>query len=252
MDRLAFEEVGLAYGGADGVRALEGVSFSVGAGESLAILGPSGCGKSSMLRMACGLMRPTSGRVLADGAPVAGPGLATALILQDFGLLPWRNVLENAGMGLKVRRIPKRERERRAREALELVGLAGFSQAYPADLSGGMKQRLAIARALALDVSLLLMDEPLSALDSLLREQMQDMLLDLWKKEGYAQVVVTHSIEEAAFLGQRIVVMTPRPGRVSRIVANPGQGAPGFRSAEAFHGTCDALRRALEEGVAHA
>ena len=199
-----------------GTLALDGLSFSVEKGESVAIIGPSGCGKSSTLQMAAGLLQPTSGKVTIDGAPVTAPRQDTSLILQDFGLLPWKTVRDNAELGLKIHGVGKAERRQRAERALGLVGLQDFAQAYPSGLSGGMRQRLALARSLALDVDLLLMDEPLSALDALLREQLQDTLLALWQAQGYAQILVTHSIEEAVFLGQRILVLTPRPGRRSR------------------------------------
>lgn len=250
MQRLEFRNVSLTYERAgDGVEALRSLDLAVEAGESLAIIGPSGCGKSSLLRMACGLLRPTEGEVLLDGAPLMAPRRDTALILQDFGLLPWATVAANAELGLKVRGVSRTERRRRAAEALALVGLQGFSKAYPSELSGGMQQRLALARALALDVRLLLMDEPLSALDALLRERIQDLLRDLRQREGYAQMLVTHSIEEAVFLGQRIVVMSARPGRVVGSIDNPQAGSEGYRLTEAFHRRCDAVRELLSAEV---
>lgn len=244
MPKLAFEDVSLRYD--DGqLLALEDLNLAVEAGESVAVIGPSGCGKSSMLQMAAGLLQPTSGAVRIDEAPVERPRQKTALILQDFGLLPWKTVQANAELGLKVRGIDKDARSKRAAEALAQVGLADFAQAFPAELSGGMQQRLALARAIALHIDLLLMDEPLSALDALLREQMQDMLLELWQREGYAQVLVTHSIDEAVFLGQRIVVMSPRPGHVIAVKENPAMGTPGHRGSEAFFDLVNELRELL-------
>lgn len=176
MHKLEFRDVTLRYDdgrhGADGLLAVENLSLAVEAGESLAIIGPSGCGKSSTLQMAAGLVRPSSGEVFIDGQLITKPRQKTALILQDFGLLPWKTVLANAELGLKVRGVDRERREAKAREALDLVGLADFAHAYPGELSGGMQQRLALARSIALDVDLLLMDEPLSALDALLREQL--------------------------------------------------------------------------------
>ncbi len=251
MEYLQFKDVALTYERESAaVAALGSLDLSVGPGESLAIIGPSGCGKSSLLRMACGLLRPTSGEVLLEGAPLLAPRRDTALILQDFGLLPWATVGANAELGLKVRGVARAERRERAQEALALVGLADFAKAYPSELSGGMQQRLALARALALDVRLLLMDEPLSALDALLRERIQDLLRDLWRREGYAQVLVTHSIEEAVFLGQRIAIMSARPGRVVRTIRNPEAGQDGYRLAEAFHRRCDEVRELLAQEVA--
>jgi NitT/TauT family transport system ATP-binding protein len=183
---------------------------------------------------------------------MTGPRLRTALILQDFGLLPWKNALHNAALGLEIRHHPPAERRRRAIEALERVGLGEFLDAYPAELSGGMRQRLGLARALALDADLLLMDEPLSALDALTREDLQDLLLALWLQRGHTSLLVTHSIEEAVFLGRRIIVMTPRPGRVHAVVENSRMGEPDYRTTEEFYARCVELRRLLaQEGALH-
>lgn len=186
-----------------------------------------------------------TGRVLVQGEPLRGPRQQTALILQDFGLIPWKTVYQNAELGLAIRRMPAKERRERTRQALDQVGLLAFERAYPQELSGGMKQRLALARALALDIDLLLMDEPLSALDALLREQLQDTLLRLWRERGYAQVLVTHSIEEAVLLGQRIVVLSARPGTISALVENPHEGTPAFRSSSEFLERCTQVRQVL-------
>ena len=254
MASLRFDSVSLTYEGSDRtVRALDALELHVAEGEPVAVIGPSGCGKSTLLLLAAGLLSPNSGTVqVGDGEPLAGPRRETALILQDFGLLPWKTVEANAGLGLQVRGVPREERRRRSAEALERVGLGDFAHAYPAELSGGMRQRLALARAVALDADLLLMDEPLSALDALKREDLQDVLLGLWKRRGHTQVLVTHSIEEAVFLGRRVVVMTPRPGRVAAIVENPEMGEAGYRDSELYHERCVQLRRVLsEEGAVH-
>jgi len=232
------------------VRALDALDLALESGDAVSIIGPSGCGKSTLLLAVAGLVPLSSGSVTIAGTEVTGPRLRTALILQDFGLLPWKDALHNAALGLEIRHHPKGERTRRAVEALDRVGLGEFLDAYPAELSGGMRQRLGLARAVALDADLLLMDEPLSALDALTREDLQDLLLALWRQRGHTSVLVTHSIEEAVFLGRRIVVMTPRPGRVHAVVANPGMGEAGFRATEEFHGRCAELRRLLaEEGA---
>lgn len=251
MEELVFDNVSLVYE-KDGRRicALEDLSFTVSQGESVAIIGPSGCGKSSLLRMACGLQKPTSGCVRIDGRQVDAPGNDTALIPQDFGLLPWKNVQANAELGLKIRHVARDERRRRARCALSSLGLDEFASAYPNELSGGMRQRLALARALALDVGLMLLDEPLSALDSLLREQIQDMLLNLWRSKDYAQVMVTHSIEEAVFLGQRILIMDDRPGKIIAEIVNDQVATDSFRQSAAFHGLCDDIRSLLAKHAA--
>lgn len=256
--KLRLQGVSQAYEGARGeTRALQNMDIDVAPGEAVAILGPSGCGKSTSLLIAAGLRVPTQGAAFVDGVRVAGPRLNTALILQDFGLLPWKTVAENAGLGLQIRKTPKRERAERVARALEQVGLADFADAFPAELSGGMRQRLAMARALTCDADLLLMDEPLSALDALLREEMQDMLKRCWCEQGYAQVLVTHSIEEAVYLGQRIVVMSPRPGRVVHVLENAEMQQENWRDADLFFERCRALREMLrdivaKEEVAHA
>ncbi len=254
MAALTFDKLSLTYEGSDrSVRALDALSLSIGAGEPVAVIGPSGCGKSTLLLLAAGLLAPSGGRVLVEGSALVGPRRETALILQDFGLLPWKTVAHNAGLGLEVRRVARADRQHRVAEALERVGLAEFAHAYPSELSGGMRQRLALARAVALDADVLLMDEPLSALDALKREDLQDVLLELWRRRGHTQVLVTHSIEEAVFLGRRVVVMTPRPGRVAAVVDNPGMGSDGYRDSEAYHERCVRLRRILAgEGAVHA
>ncbi|MDD5806640.1 MAG: ABC transporter ATP-binding protein [Eggerthellales bacterium] len=256
VPKLEMKGVSQTYQGARGTTvALATMSLKVAPGESLAILGPSGCGKSTSLLLASGLRTPSEGKVLIDGEQVTGPRLATALILQDFGLMPWKTVEQNAGLGLEVRKVPKTQRVQRVRDALEQVGLEDFATAYPAELSGGMRQRLAMARALTCDIDLLLMDEPLSALDALLREEMQNMLKDTWRKAGYAQVLVTHSIEEAVYLGQRVVVMSPRPGKIIFELDNAGMEQEDWRDAPEFFDRCRTLRSVLKEcegGVSHA
>jgi NitT/TauT family transport system ATP-binding protein len=249
---LRFDSVSMTYEGSDrSVRALDTLALDVASGEPVAVIGPSGCGKSTLLLIAAGLLAPTKGGVAIGDAAVIGPRRETALILQDFGLLPWKTVEHNAALGLTIRGVDRAETRRRTSEALERVGLAEFAHAYPAELSGGMRQRLALARAVALDADLLLMDEPLSALDALKREDLQDVLLELWQRRGHTQVLVTHSIEEAAFLGRRVVVMSPRPGRVAAVVDNPGMGADGYRQSAEFYRVATELRRflALEGAV---
>ncbi|MDR3687360.1 MAG: ABC transporter ATP-binding protein [Coriobacteriia bacterium] len=251
MATLEFDSTGMTYEGSDrSVRALDALTLSVAEGEPVAVIGPSGCGKSTLLLIAAGLLTPTEGAVRVGGSAVDGPRRETALILQDFGLLPWKTVEANAALGLTVRGVARTEARKRAADALERVGIAEFARAYPGELSGGMRQRLALARAVALDADLLLMDEPLSALDALKREDLQDVLLELWQRRGHAQVLVTHSIDEAVFLGRRVVVMSPRPGRVSAIVDNPGVGGAGYRASEEFFRVAVRLRAALaEEGA---
>ena len=246
---LEFDHVSLTYTGQAGdVHALHDVSFSVEQGESVALIGPSGCGKSSLLHATAGLIRPTEGEVRVNGAVVTAPRRETAFIPQDLGLFPWKTVLQNALAGLEIRRVPRAEARKRADAALRQVGLADFRHVYPKDLSGGMRQRLALARALALDADLFLLDEPLSAIDALLRETLQDMLLDLQVERGHTQVLVTHSIDEAVYLGQRIFVFTERPGKLACVIENPHEPEHAYRDSLAFSHMCAQVRAALAKG----
>lgn len=246
---IEFTQVSASYDdGAERVVACSDVSFTVESGQAIALIGPSGCGKSTTVRMAAGLLSPTAGSVLVNGADVERPRQATAFIPQDLGLFPWKTVLQNAALGLTVRGVSKKEARERACVALSQVGLAGFERSYPKELSGGMRQRLALARALAMDADLLLMDEPLSAIDALLRESLQDTLLDLWRKRGHTQMLVTHSIEEAVFLGQRILVFCSRPGTIVADICNPEMGAPTWRDTAGFAERCHEVRKALAAG----
>ena len=245
-DILRFHGLCLDYTSAAGsIRALENLEFSVACGEPLVLIGPSGCGKTSTLLLAAGLLRPTSGEVQVDGAVIRTPRPATALILQEYGLLPWKTVFENAALGLRIRHLTRTQITERTLAALEQVELAQFAKNYPDELSGGMRQRLALARALTLDADLLLMDEPLSALDAMLREGMQDTLLRLWQTRQHAQVLVTHSIEEAAFLGRRIAVYSARPGTIRVWLDNPGMGDLDYRADPAYSRCCLELRKML-------
>ncbi|WP_239073327.1 ABC transporter ATP-binding protein [Sediminihabitans luteus] len=198
--------------------AVDDLSLDVAAGELVTVVGPSGCGKSTLLDLVAGLSTPTSGRILVDGREVTGPGLDRGIVFQQYALLPWRSAQRNVELGLEARGLPAPERRRVAREKLELVGLAGFEDRYPHELSGGMKQRVAIARALAFDPEVLLMDEPFAALDAQTREQLQDELLRIWRATGKTIVFITHGIEEAVYLGQRVVVLSGRPGRVRTVI----------------------------------
>jgi NitT/TauT family transport system ATP-binding protein len=182
------------------------------------LLGPSGCGKSTLLSMIAGFVTPTSGRILVDGQPVAGPGRDRGVVFQEYVLFPWRTARQNVEFGPLVRRLPPAERQRVAEHYLAMVGLAEHAQKYPRELSGGMKQRVAIARALANAPEVLLMDEPFGALDAQTREVMQEELLKIWLAERKTIVFVTHSISESLYLADDIVVMTARPGRIKEIV----------------------------------
>lgn len=194
--------------------ALEDVSLTVADGEFLTLVGPSGCGKSTLLELIGGLLAPTSGELLLDGEPITGPGLDRGIVFQQYALLPWRSAQSNVELGLEVAGVDRSDRAARAREVLDLVGLGVFRDRYPHELSGGMKQRVAIARSLAYEPRVLLMDEPYAALDAQTRELLQGELRSIWRRTGATVVFITHGIEEAVYLGQRVAVMTSRPGRI--------------------------------------
>ncbi|GGO87873.1 ABC transporter ATP-binding protein [Wenjunlia tyrosinilytica] len=198
--------------------AVQGVDLEVAAGEFTVLVGPSGCGKSTLLDLLGGLTQPSGGQILVDGEPVTGPGLDRGIVFQQYALLPWRTAQGNVEFGLEATGVPRRRRAERARHYLDLVGLAGFEDRHPHELSGGMKQRVAIARSLAYDPDVLLMDEPFAALDAQTRESLQDELLGIWERTGKTIVFITHGIEEAVYLGQRVAVLTSRPGRVKQVV----------------------------------
>ncbi|MDJ1137771.1 ABC transporter ATP-binding protein [Streptomyces iconiensis] len=201
-----------------GFTALEDIELDIADGEFTVLVGPSGCGKSTLLDLLGGLALPTSGRVLLDGEPVTGPGRDRGTVFQQYALLPWRTARGNVEFGLEAAGVPRRERAERAGEFLSLVGLDGFGDRHPHELSGGMRQRVAIARSLAYDPDVLLMDEPFGALDAQTRESLQDELLRVWQRTRKTVVFITHSIDEAVLLGQRVAVLTSRPGRVKEVV----------------------------------
>ncbi|WP_030172936.1 ABC transporter ATP-binding protein [Spirillospora albida] len=198
--------------------ALEETSLDIAEGEFLVVVGPSGCGKSTLLDLLGGLTRPTSGRVLLDGAEITGPALDRGVVFQQYALFPWRTAARNIEFGLEGMGLTRKERADVARYHLDLVGLSGFGDRYPHELSGGMKQRVAIARSLAYDPGVLLMDEPFAALDAQTRETLQDELLRIWQSTGKTIVFITHGIDEAVYLGRRVAVLTSRPGRVKEVV----------------------------------
>ncbi|HVQ68125.1 MAG TPA: ABC transporter ATP-binding protein [Bradyrhizobium sp.] len=198
--------------------ALVDINLQIEEGEFVCLLGPSGCGKSTLLKIIAGLIPATSGRITINGRPVSGPGPERAVVFQDYALFPWMTVRDNVEFGLEARRLPLAQRREVSSRLLKVVGLSDFAERFPHQLSGGMKQRVSIARALAVDPSLLLMDEPFGALDAQTRQLLQDELLRIWREYRKTVVFVTHSIEEAIYLSDRIVVMTARPGRVKQIV----------------------------------
>ena len=203
------------------ISALQNFDLDIREGEFFTILGPSGCGKSTFLNVLAGLARKTGGSIHIDGQPASGINRQQGVVFQGYALFPWRNVLQNIEMGLEIRHVPKRERKEISAHFLNLVGLDGFGHRYPHELSGGMRQRVAIARALAYSPSLLLMDEPFAALDAQTREILQSELLRIWEQHKTTIVFITHSLDEAIYLSDRIAVMTHRPGRIKSILNVP-------------------------------
>lgn len=215
------------------VEALRDMSLEFPRGQLTSLLGPSGCGKTTLLKIVAGLLPANSGQVLINGQPVSGPGPDRAFVFQDFALLPWASVLRNVAFGLELRKVPKSEREAIAEKYIANVGLKGFENSYPHELSGGMRQRVGLARALSVNAQVLLMDEPFSAVDEQTRRKFQEDLLGLVKNENKTFIFVTHSIEEAVYVSDQIAILLPRPSRVSEVIRPTG-----FR-----HKSVDSIRR---------
>jgi len=202
----------------NGFTALENISFRVREKGFICILGPSGCGKTTLLRLAAGLDLPTSGEILLDGKKIEGPGPDRGVVFQEYALFPWRTVRRNVEFGLEIKGVTVEDRSKIVDKYLEIVQLTRFADAYPHELSGGMKQRVAIARALANEPKILLMDEPFGALDAQTRNQLQEELLGIWDRERESVLFITHNVDEAVFLGEQIVLLTASPGRVKEII----------------------------------
>jgi NitT/TauT family transport system ATP-binding protein len=218
MAEIQMKHIVKRYG--DGFPAVNDVSIDVDDGEFLILVGPSGCGKSTVLDLIAGLAKPSSGTLSVDGVPISGPGLDRSVVFQQYTLLPWRTALANVEFALEAKGgLSKKERVERARSYLDLVGLGEFAQRFPHELSGGMKQRVAIARSLSYEPQVLLMDEPFGALDAQTRERLQEELIAIWQRTGTTVIFITHDIDEAVFLGQRVAVMSARPGRIRELVS---------------------------------
>jgi NitT/TauT family transport system ATP-binding protein len=218
MGTITFQNVSKVYRGPKDVRALDDVSLTVGEGEFVALLGPSGCGKSTLLNVLAGFEKITGGTLLFDGAAVTRPGPDRGVVFQEAALFPWLNVWQNVIFGPQVQGLARTDYEARARKLLDLVGLTSFAESLPVQLSGGMRQRVGIARVLAMNPRALLMDEPFGALDAQTRLSMQQLLLDVWQSLGTTVLFVTHDIDEAILLSDRICVMSARPGRIVRTI----------------------------------
>ena len=222
VGKIEIDKLHLRVGhGAQAFEAVQDVSLTVDPGEFVCLLGPSGCGKSTLLGALAGHLRPSRGAITVDGRPIDGPHAERGLVFQHHTLFPWRKVVDNVAFGLKMQGVPRAERRQRALELLALVGLEAFAGHYPAQLSGGMKQRVEIARVLINRPRVMLMDEPFGALDAQTRLMMQQLLLDLWARIRTTIVFITHDIDEALFLADRVLVMSPRPGRIIEQIAVP-------------------------------
>ncbi len=253
---LRIEAVSKSFRAARGalvVQALDRVSLDARPGEFLALIGPSGCGKSTLLFLVAGLERPDGGRILLDGRPVSGPGRDRGVMFQDYALFPWLTVTENIAFGLRTKGLDRQQREPIVARYVELVGLRGHEEKFPHELSGGMRQRTALARVLANDPAVLLMDEPLAALDALTRRLLQLELLRIWGEDGAGEarktvLLVTHDIEEAVFLADRVLVMSRRPGRIKLAVDNPlpRPRAPAMLADPRFTALVERLWREIE------
>ena len=225
---------------------LDGISFALNPGETLAVIGPSGCGKTTLLYILAGLLPATAGKVQVGGESAEDGVGGTAFILQNFGLFPWKSVYENVALGLKIRRTGKAAIRRKVEPILDELGIASLAGRYPVQLSGGQQQRVAIARALAIDPNILLMDEPFSALDALTREHLQNLLLELWRNRRLTYIIVTHSVEEAVFLGARVMVLSNRPTGVEEMVTNQGFGRSDYRIQDQYFDQVKKIRREMK------
>ena len=248
MSGVIIENLSKSFPKEDGgvIWALKNINLEIRDKEFVCLVGPSGCGKTTLLRIIAGLETPTTGRVIVDGNEVTGPDPRRGMVFQEYSLFPWRKVIDNIAFGLEMRGVEKEERRKTAERYLEMVGLSQFRDAYPYELSGGMRQRVAIARALANDPDVLLMDEPFGALDAQTRNRMQGELLSIWEKTKKTIIFITHSVDEAVYLSDRIVVLTPRPGSIREIVEIPWP-RPRDRTSSEFAEVRRKVLRMIEE-----
>jgi NitT/TauT family transport system ATP-binding protein len=235
-----------------GVEALRDIHLEFPEGALTSLLGPSGCGKTTLLKIIAGLLPATSGEVRVKGKPVTGPGPERAFVFQDFALMPWASVIRNVAFGLELRGVPRREREEVARGFITRVGLGGFENSYPHELSGGMRQRVGLARAMAVDADVLLLDEPFSAVDEQTRRKFQEDMLQLVSEAHKTFIFVTHSIEEAVYVSDRIVLLSPRPGRIAEVIEptiDRSIGAEAIRRDRHYLDTVEEIWRSLRTYV---
>lgn len=228
-----------------GTPIIQDISFDLDSGKTLSVIGPSGCGKSTLLYMIAGLIRPSAGSISTGGREVKGPDPRTAFILQDYGLLPWKTVFENVSLGMKIKKYPVEKIKSTSEKLLDDLGLSPHRNKYPATLSGGEKQRVAIARALSTEPEILLMDEPFSSLDTLTREKLQQTVYDIHQTRNLTLITVTHSIEEAVYLGDSILVMSSGPGRIISMISNISRRKKDFRNSKEFYSACGSIREMI-------
>lgn len=236
--------------GGERTKAIEDLSFTADSGEFLSIVGPSGCGKSTLLYLIAGFLDVTGGDILVDGEPIDGPGTDRGVVFQDYALFPWRTVEKNVTYGLEQNGVGKADRKQIAAEYLEMMDLTGFEDSYPKELSGGMRQRVALARTLAYDPKILLMDEPFGSLDQPLRESLQDHLLEIWRDLGKTVIFITHDVEEAVYLAERVLIMTNRPGTKKDVVPidlDRSGGRESIVTSDAFHDLKSTVWTSLRE-----
>jgi ABC-type nitrate/sulfonate/bicarbonate transport system ATPase subunit len=245
-DKIAVSGFRHVFDTSDGpVEATERIDLAIRTGEFVTLVGPSGCGKTTLLKALAGFIRPTEGTILCDGVPVRGPGRERGVVFQELAILPWRTVRRNIAHGLEIARAPRAKREAIVARLIELTGLAGFADRYPHELSGGMRQRVAVARTWAADPDVILMDEPFAAVDAMTRLTLQEELARLCSATGKTVFFITHSVDEAVFLADRVLVMTRRPGRIKATIDVPGRATG--RDWESFK--ADAAMQALVEQV---
>ena len=251
MNGIEIKDVTHVYGsGRESVKSLDDISISLPKGEFLTVLGPSGCGKSTLLRLVGGFLNPTSGRILVDGSEIEGPDIDRGIIFQDYALFPWKTVIENVAFGVHQTGTDKETARKIAETQLDNVGLSGFENSYIKELSGGMKQRVSLARVLAYDPEYLLMDEPFGALDAQTREVLQEDLLEICSGTDKTILFITHNIEEAAYLGDRMIMMTQRPGRLKKsfeIDLDRTRNRNELMASEAFTSVTTEAREAVRE-----
>ena len=238
---IAYEARGARYD------VLRGINLELSAGETCAIIGPSGCGKSTLLKVLAGIIKKYEGTVEINGQPVMPHKQTIGFIPQNYGLLPWKTISENIRLGVKIKNKNDSQNEQNQAAMIQLLGLSGLEQRFPGELSGGQQQRVALARAFLVQPDLLLMDEPFSALDAMTREEIQNVFLQVWRQHSVSTILVTHHVEEAVYLGRKIVILSAAPGTVSKIIENPLFGLEDVRNHQEFFQLCIELRKMIKE-----